>query len=83
MTAEKTVCKQSSSSGTSGKRQIDLKDVLLRKNKLSTSSTTHKSITKSIGIFLAKDMRTFSVVENEGFRAMVYELEPRYDRYSK
>lgn len=63
MTAEKTVCKQSSSSSTIGKRQLDLKDVLLRKNKLSTSSTRHKSIKKSIGIFLAKDMRPYSVVQ--------------------
>lgn len=37
MTVEKTVCTQSFSSDTSGKRQLDLTDVLSRKNKLSTS----------------------------------------------
>lgn len=61
MTAEKTV-----SSGTNWKRQLDFKDVLLRKNTLSTSSPTHKSISMSIGIFLL--MRPKSFVENKGLR---------------
>lgn len=34
---------------------------------------------KSLGIFLTQDMRPYSVVESEGFRAMVYKLESRYD----
>lgn len=59
--------------------QLKLSDVLTRKNKLSFSSNRHKSITKSIGVFLAKDMRPYSVVENEGFKAIVNELEPKYD----
>lgn len=79
MTGEKTVCTKFFSSGTSGKRQLDLKDVSMRKNKLSTSLPRHKSITESFGIFLTQDMRPYSVVEIEGFRAMVYKLESRYD----
>ena len=59
--------------------QLQISDVLGRKNLLPFSSIRHKSITKSIGVFIAKDMRPYSVVENEGFKAMLRELEPRYE----
>ncbi|KAK0145636.1 Zinc finger BED domain-containing protein 1 [Merluccius polli] len=39
---------------------------------------TYTVITKSIGKFIAMDLRPYSVVENEGFREMVHTLEPRY-----
>lgn len=37
------------------------------------------AITKSIAVFIAKDMRPYSVMENEGFQHMINMLEPRYD----
>ena len=49
------------------------------KNKYGKSSVRHESITKAIGIYIAKDMRPYSTVDNEGFRRMVNVLDPRYD----
>ena len=40
-------------------------------------------ITKSIGVFIAKDIRPYSVVENEGFQHMINVLESRYDLPSR
>ncbi|XP_073332449.1 E3 SUMO-protein ligase ZBED1-like [Pagrus major] len=37
-----------------------------------------QEITKAIGYFIGKDLRPFSVVENEGFRLLMNTLEPRY-----
>ncbi|KAK0145706.1 Zinc finger BED domain-containing protein 1 [Merluccius polli] len=45
---------------------------------LPPNSDRAKRITKSIGKFIAMDLRPYSVVENEGFREMVHTLEPRY-----
>nr|XP_057921458.1 zinc finger BED domain-containing protein 4 [Doryrhamphus excisus] len=36
------------------------------------------AITNSIGVFLAADLRPFSVVENSGFKHMMGVIEPRY-----
>lgn len=49
------------------------------KAKLPSGSTRAESITKSIACFICKDLRPYSVVENEGFRRMLNTLEPRYD----
>ena len=46
------------------------------KNKLPRSGNRARVITKSIGVFIAKDMK---VMENEGFQHMINMLEPRYD----
>ena len=43
------------------------------------SSDRAKAITKSIGVFIAADMRPYSVVENKGFKNMIKVLEPRYE----
>ncbi len=44
----------------------------------SQSSAKAQEITRCIGVFIAKDMRPFSVVDNVGFRELVRVLEPRY-----
>lgn len=38
-----------------------------------------QTITKSIAEFICKDLRPYSVVENDGFRRMLATLEPRYE----
>lgn len=48
--------------------QLKLQDVM--KNKLPRSGNRGTAITKSIGVFIAKDMRPYSVVQNEGFKQM-------------
>ena len=35
-------------------------------------------ITESISYFICKDLCPYSVVENTGFRNMIYTLQPRY-----
>lgn len=45
---------------------------------LAPASARAKEITRSIAVFMAKDMRPFSVVENDGFKQMVKTLEPLY-----
>ncbi|XP_057186792.1 E3 SUMO-protein ligase ZBED1-like [Triplophysa rosa] len=45
---------------------------------LTATGARAAEITRSIGVFMAKDLRPFSVVENEGFRLLVNTLEPRY-----
>ena len=37
-----------------------------------------QEITRAIGYFIGKDLRPFSMVENEGFRLFMNTLEPRY-----
>ena len=49
------------------------------KAKLPSASPRSASITKSIARFIRKDLRSHSVVENEGFRRILHTLEPRYD----
>ena len=46
--------------------------------KLPMHSEKALRITKSIGAFIAKDLRPYSVVENDGFLAMLRTLERRY-----
>ncbi|XP_029913137.1 zinc finger BED domain-containing protein 1-like [Myripristis murdjan] len=46
--------------------------------KLSHNSARAMVITASIARFIVKDLRPYSVVENEGFRDMIKTLEPRY-----
>lgn len=42
-------------------------------------SKRHKDITKAVTNFLAKDMMSFSTVENVGFRKMISVIDPRYE----
>ncbi|XP_035858465.1 zinc finger BED domain-containing protein 1-like [Sander lucioperca] len=46
--------------------------------KLPANSERAKKITRSIACFIAKDLRPYSVVENEGFVCMLQTAEPRY-----
>ncbi|KAI2660455.1 Nuclear receptor subfamily 1 group I member 2 [Labeo rohita] len=47
--------------------------------KLPSNSTRAKAITSAVGVFIAADMRPYSVVENSGFRHLISVLEPRYE----
>ncbi len=49
----------------------------------SQTSAKAQEITRCIRVFIAKDMRPFSVVDNVGFREMVRVLEPRYHMPSR
>ena len=62
-----------------GNGQLRLHEAFAIRNKLSRTSSRHTEITRSIGTFIAKDMRPFSVLENEGFVNMIRVLEPKYD----
>lgn len=44
----------------------------------STHSEKHKSITRGIGVYIAKDMQPYSVVNDRGFRFLMKLVEPRY-----
>ncbi|KAL7389832.1 hypothetical protein ABVT39_010551 [Epinephelus coioides] len=46
--------------------------------KLPPSSARAQTITESVAIFICKDLRPYSVVENAGFQKMLHTLEPRY-----
>lgn len=48
------------------------------KQHLAADSDRAKTITKAVGMFIAADMRPYSVVENRGFKNMMNVLEPRY-----
>ena len=81
---EKTEVLQSKTAGiknSTAPGQSKIQDVL--KNKLPRSGNRATAITKSIGVFIAKDMRPYSVVENKGFQHMINVLEPRYDLPSR
>lgn len=45
---------------------------------LTPSSARATAITRDIVVFIAADMRPFSVVENKGFRRLLHTLEPKY-----
>ncbi len=46
--------------------------------KLPPSSDKATRITQAIAAFIAKDLHPYSIVENQGFRALLHTLEPRY-----
>ncbi len=46
--------------------------------KLQANSDRAQTITKAIGVFMALDMRPFSIVDNDGFTHLLSVLEPRY-----
>ncbi|XP_073681633.1 E3 SUMO-protein ligase ZBED1-like [Garra rufa] len=59
---------------TAGPTQRTLEQVA----KLPPNSEKAKRITRSVAGFIAKDLRPYSVVDNQGFRTMLQVLEPRY-----
>ena len=46
---------------------------------LPLTSDRSQAITKAIGVFIAKDLRPYSVVENAGFKHMLNAIELRYE----
>ena len=48
------------------------------KSKLPPTSSRAEAITRAIGVFIASDLRPFSVVESPGFKQMALAMEPRY-----
>ena len=56
----KTVKPPPGTKNSTGTGQLKIQDVM--KNKLPWSGNRATAITKSIGVFIAKDMRSFSVV---------------------
>lgn len=46
--------------------------------KLPPNSARAQEITESVAVFICKDLRPYSVVENSGFKKMVSTLEPQY-----
>lgn len=47
-------------------------------SKIPSNSEKAKKITNSVATFIAKDLRPYSVIENQGFRAMMHTSELRY-----
>ena len=77
----KTIKTSPGTKNSTGTGQLKIQDVM--KNKLPQSGNRATAITKSIGVFIAKDLRPCSVVENEGFQHMINILESRYDLPSR
>lgn len=59
--------------------QLRLPEALGLRNKYPRSLTKHGDITRYIGVFIAKDIRPFSMLENSGFINMNRALDPTYD----
>lgn len=62
-------------------KPVDSKQTQLDKAfvcKLPPNSVRAQKITKSVAVFICKDLRPYSVVENQGFKKMIHTLEPQY-----
>lgn len=53
------------------------------KQPLPGESDRAKAITNAVGVFIAADLRPYSVVENAGFKHMIKVIEPRYQLPSR
>ncbi|XP_056022020.1 E3 SUMO-protein ligase ZBED1-like [Ostrea edulis] len=51
---------------------------LKKHTKYSSDSTRAKALNRKVGVFIAKDLRPLSIVDNKHFREFVTELDPRY-----
>ena len=69
--SSKTAASGTKSVTSSG--QLRLHEAFSMTKKCTHTSTKHVSIARAIGVFIAKDMRPFSIVENRGFVNMVLE----------
>ncbi|XP_034034592.1 zinc finger BED domain-containing protein 1-like [Thalassophryne amazonica] len=49
------------------------------KHPLAAESDRAKAITNAIGVFIAADIRPYSVAQNKGFKHLLNVLEPRYE----
>ncbi len=62
-------------------KPVDSKQTQLDKAffyKLLPNSVRAQKITESVAVFICKDLRPYSVDENQGFKKMVHTLEPQY-----
>ena len=64
--------------GSSATGQLRLPEVFKATQPLGPTSVRASAITRQVGIFIAKDMRPYSVVENHGFISLMRVCEPRY-----
>ena len=69
---------QPGAAATTPRQQPDLHEAF--KMKLGLKSERAKAITNAIGVFMALDMRPFSVVENHGFKRLLnVRTEPKFE----
>ncbi|ROL48291.1 Zinc finger BED domain-containing protein 1 [Anabarilius grahami] len=66
----------SSSTYLSSQKQPTMPDAFI--SKLLPSSQRSQKITNALMRFICQDLRPYSVVENNGFRQLLHECEPRY-----
>ena len=66
-------CTRKSKSESTNTVQLRLKETF--KNKLSVNSPRAQNISTSIGLCIAVDIRSYSIVENHGFRNLISTLE--------
>lgn len=55
-----------------------IQDAFEKGKMLASNSPRAKQITRKIGLMICKDYQPYSIVEDEGFRDLINELEPRY-----
>lgn len=58
--------------------QLSIKAALQARTKMPHNHVRAQAITRAIGDFIAMDLQPFDVVEGDGFRALIHQLEPRY-----
>ena len=68
---------------TSSGNQVTISESFERSKMLDTKSREHKELTSAITRCIAKDMLPISVVEKDGFKAMVHRFNPRYQLPSR
>ena len=61
--------------------QLRLNEVFQSQGRLPPQKA--QAITRQIGIFIATDLRPYSVIENSGFRQLINTMEPRYQLPSR
>ena len=76
VTTAVTTSASSSRASTGHGGQLRLDEAFQKKMSMNCSRAL--DITRHIGLFIAKDLRPFSVVENSGFRKLLNILDPRY-----
>lgn len=67
-----------SGSNTSQPRQPSIKDCFQKMTTLKRDSPRYQSVTQGILMMICQDLQPLSFVEDEGFRALMSKLEPRY-----
>lgn len=68
---------QSQSKAPKPSRQQTLTECLTYVKEWTPESSNAERIHKSIATMMAKDLQPYSIVEDEGFKRLVHDLEPR------